>query len=165
MPLLAPAQLGKRRRDKRAFSVPPGRGLAGRTTKPKGSFAVIGTVPKAPKDPLTLLAPAQQGKRRRDKRALSVPPGRRLAGRTTKPKGSFAVIGTVPKAPKDPLTLLAPCQLGKRRRDKRALSVPPGRGLAGHTNKPKRSSDVRGEAPTRRYRARSPIIRSTTAAQ
>ena len=118
--------------------------------------AVVGTpqvdgsraVPKAEKDPLTLLAPLQLGKRRPDKRALSVPPGRRAAGCAKSRKGSFDVIGTVPKAPKDPLTLLAPLQLGKRRRDKRGLSVPPGRRLAGCAKSRKGSFDVRGAAPT-----------------
>mgnify|MGYP003591662634 CR=1 FL=1 len=90
---MAPAQLGKRRRDKRGLSVPAGRGLAACAKRRKGSSDVIGTVPKAPKDPLPLMAPAQLGKRRRDKRAYRYP----------QVDGSQAM----PKAEKDPFPLMA----------------------------------------------------------
>ena len=104
-------------------------------------------VPQSQKDPLTLLRTRQLGKRRRDKRAFSVPPGRRLAGCAKSRKGSSDVIGTVPKAPKDPLPLLAPCQLGKRRRDKRGFLVPAGRRLAGCAKNVEGSFWLCGTAP------------------
>ena len=44
----------------------------------------------------------------------------------------------------DPMTLLAPCQLGKRRRDEKGLSAPAGRGLVACANKPEGSFDVIG---------------------
>ena len=101
------------------------------------------------KDPFRLLAPCQLGKRRRDKGALLAPPGRELAACANEPEGSFDLIGTVPISPKDPFRLLAPCQLGKRRRDKGALLAPAGREFAACANKPEGSFDVTGERHSR----------------
>ena len=142
--LLAPCQLGKRRRDKGALLAPPGRELAACANEPEGSFDLIGTVPISPKDPFRLLAPCQLGKRRRDKGALLAPAGREFAACANEPEGSFDLIGTVPISPKDPFRLLAPCQLGKRRRDKGALLAPAGREFAACANKPEGSFDVIG---------------------
>ena len=98
-------------------------------------------------DTSTFLVQRHQGKRRRDRRALSAPPGRRLVACTKSREGSFAVIGIVPKGPKDPLPFPVQRHQGKRRWDKRALSARPGRGLVACTKSREGSFAVYGAAP------------------
>ena len=114
--LMVQRQLGKRRPDKSALLAPAGSGLVACTRSREGSFAVwdcgnwanaagtkgryrhpqvagLSPAPEAGKDPSPLLVQRHQGKRRRDKRALSAPAGSGLVACTKKPEGSFDVNG------------------------------------------------------------------------